>query len=451
MESTIRQNSSIKHELDITLSKDELEPYFTSVFKEAQKNISMKGFRKGHVPLNMIKKMYGASLESEAVEEAVQQEFAKAAQKEDVRPIGTPSITHIHRTESGGLHFTVDYEVMPQVTLGEYKGLPARKIFHVIEESELQSELERVRENFATNEEAEQITDENYSVVIDLQRTEGENLVEDNAMRDVRLYLRRPDVNPELKSLLINTKVGDTFRIDLPTGENQELNNYEVTVKEIQHIILPELDDELAKKGLGEEATLEDLHEYVRQGITAEYDRRYNGYFRDELINALLERHEFEVPETFVSEVLRSFGEDMKKDKQLPKDFDQAKFNEEMRPTAEKTAKWALLREMIIEKEGLRAEEADYEGLADIEAQRTGIDYETLLNYFKKTDKIRDRILAEKSLQFLEDYATIQEVEDRELTALEALQGGESAGDTATDEGTAETATVEAGTEDESK
>ena len=221
MESTIRQNSSIKHELDVTLTKDELEPYFNAVFKEAQKNVSMKGYRKGHVPLTLIKKMYGASLEGEAVEEAVQQEFSKAAQGQDLRPIGTPSITHIHRTEDGGLHFTVAYEVMPEISLGEYKGLPARKIYHVIEEQEVQDELERVRENFATMEPAEQITDDSHTVTIDLQRVENGEPVADNAMRDVKLYLRRPDVNPELKASLLNTKVGDTFMIDLPTGENQ--------------------------------------------------------------------------------------------------------------------------------------------------------------------------------------------------------------------------------------
>jgi trigger factor len=420
MESTIRQNSSIKHELDVTLTKEELEPYFTSVFKEAQKNISMKGYRKGHVPLVLIKKMYGASLEGEAVEEAVQQEFSKAAQKEELRPIGTPSITHIHRTEDGGLHFTVSYEVMPEITLGEYKGLPARKIFHVVEENEVQDELERVRENFATLEPAEQITDDNHTVVIDLQRNENGELVADNAMRDVRLYLRRPDVNPDLKASLLNTKVDDTFTIDLPTGENQEMNTYEVTVKEIQKVVLPELGDELAHKAIGEEATFDDLQGFIRQGIEGEYERRYSGYFRDELINAVLDRHDFEVPDTFVVEVLRSFTEDVKKDKKLPKDFNQEEFNREMRPTAEKTAKWALIRELIIEKEDLRADDPDYEGLADIEAQRTGIDYETLLNYFKKSDKIRDRILAEKSMQLLEDYAVVQEIEDKEMMAQEA-------------------------------
>jgi trigger factor len=420
MESTIRQNSSIKHELDVTLTREELEPYFTTVFKEAQKNVSMKGYRKGHVPLTLIKKMYGASLEGEAVEEAVQQEFSKTAQKEELRPIGTPSITHIHRTEDGGLHFTVSYEVMPEITLGEYKGLPARKIFHVVEESEVQEELERVRENFATLEPAEQITDDNHTVVIDLQRNENGELVADNAMRDVRLYLRRPDVNPDLKASLLNTKVDDTFTIDLPTGENQEMNTYEVTVKEIQKVVLPELDDELAHKAIGEEATFDDLQGFIRQGIEGEYERRYSGYFRDELINAVLDRHDFEVPDTFVVEVLRSFTEDVKKDKKLPKDFNQEEFNREMRPTAEKTAKWALIRELIIEKEDLRADDPDYEGLADIEAQRTGIDYETLLNYFKKSDKIRDRILAEKSMQLLEDYAVVQEVEDKEMMAQEA-------------------------------
>ncbi len=419
MESTIRQTSDVKHELDVVLTQAELAPYYDAVYRDAQKKVNLKGFRQGKVPLNMIKRLYGASLEQDAVEQAVQKEFAKYAEEQNLQPIGMPAITRLDKTEEEGISFTVAYEVMPQFELGEYKSLSARKIYHVVSDDEIEAQLEQARESQAVMEDAEAVTDENHSVKLDLVRLDDGQPQEEGAMRDIQVYLRRADVNPELKSSLLNTKVGDTFTIDLPTGENEAMNTYLVTVKEIQAVALPEVNDELAGKLLGEGTTAEDLREYVRQGISGEYDQRYSGIFRDELINALLERHDFMVPDVLVAEVLRSFIEDMKKgpDKELPKDFDQDKFIQDTRPLAERTARWALLRDRIIAKEELSADDADYEGLADIEAQRSGIEYETLLGYFKRSDQVRERILAEKALQLLEDYAIVNEVEDKELAA----------------------------------
>jgi FKBP-type peptidyl-prolyl cis-trans isomerase (trigger factor) len=135
------------------------------------------------------------------------------------------------------------------------------------------------------------------------------------------------------------------------------------------------------------------------------------------LIGALLNAHPFDVPNALVSEAMKQFVEELKSgnEKKLPKGFDRAKYEEEMRPVAERTVRWALLREQIIEREELQADPSDFEGLAEMEAQRSGIDQEVLLKYFQGAEQVKDRILAEKALQLLEDYAIVQDVDDRDL------------------------------------
>jgi trigger factor len=224
--------------------------------------------------------------------------------------------------------------------------------------------------------------------------------------------------------MLLNTRAGDTFRVDLPTGEGETMITYQVTVRTVQKAVLPELDDVFARQITGEEeSTVQDVIDLVKQTIEADYDRRYSNSFRDELLSHLLERHQLEVPQELVKQVLQSFLEDMKQGakKELPKNFDQNKFVTEMLPVAERTAKWALIRNRIIEQEDLQADDADYEGLADIEAQRTGMDYEKLVRYFKGNEATKDRILAEKAIQLLEDYAIVSEVEDLEVMAQQQI------------------------------
>jgi FKBP-type peptidyl-prolyl cis-trans isomerase (trigger factor) len=278
-----------------------------------------------------------------------------------------------------------------------------------------------------SSEPAESVDDENHIVGCDLQKLDDEgNPIEGEVSRDLKIYLKRPNVNPELKAMLLNTRVGDSFRIDLPTGENESMIHYEVTVKDINRTVIPEHGDELARTVIGDPTVgFEDLREMVRANIESAYEGRYSRYFRDDLINALLQGYSFDVPEVLVAQAMNSFVEDVKTGpkKELPPDFDREKFEIEMRPMAEQTVRWALVRDRIIETEELQAEEPDFEGLADMEAQRTGIEYETLLKYFKNAPEVKDKILSEKAIQLLEDYAVVQEIEDLELATAEPPDG----------------------------
>lgn len=422
MESTINQKSEIAFDLEITLSPEEFGQHENRVYRDAQKRIVLNGYRKGHVPLPIIRKLHGKSLEQDVLDAAVQDTFGGIAREQGLRPIGQPLVTHIHRTEPGGLHFTISYEVFPAVELTDYKGLPARRITHQVTEDEVDAEIESARERFGKMEEAEQVIDDLCGVTIDLQKMIDGQPEIGAVTKDVNVYLRNPTVNTELKAALLNCKIGDTFRIDLPTGDEGSTNAYDVTVTKIMRVEPAPLDDELARTALGNpEATLTEFREAVRRGVTAEYERRYNSIFRDDLMHAIIERHPFTVPQVLIDEVLQHYLQEYREgpEKELPKGFDIEKFVTEMKPRAEMLARWALLRDLIVEKEGLDAADDDYEGLAAIEADRTGIEFGRILQYMKRTPSYADKIRAEKAIQFLEDYAIVQEIDDRAVPGLE--------------------------------
>ena len=419
MESTFRETSGVRRELDLVLNQDDLSPYYDRAYRKAQERVQLKGFRKGKTPLNLIKKLYGEQLEGEVVESVVQEEFNKLMRESPKPPIGTPSITKLDRNESGGLDVTIAYEVLPEFELGTYRGLRARRFVHNVSEEDIEHELLHLRERFMGSEPADSVANEQHIVTVDLQKLDKDGAFLDGEVsNDVKIFLAREGINPELKALLLNTKVGDTFRIELPTGDNEAMTPYEVNVKEIHAAIMPEVTDEFAQQLTGDDsATAESLREMIRSSIEGNYHQQYQRMFRDELIGQLVESHPIDVPDVLAQEALNHFVEDLKQGnkKELPKDFDRDKFEAEMRPVAERTVRWALIRDRIIEAEGLKPEEADYEGLAEMESQRTGIEVEKLLQYFKSSPQVADRILAEKSMQLLEDYAIIEEVDDSVL------------------------------------
>jgi len=417
MEPTIHKQSDIRFDLEVTLTPEQLEPYRSKVFRSVQKNISLKGFRKGHVPPSVIKQMYGKGLEQEVMEEAVQGEFERHAREQNVQPVGAPQVTHLHPTEDGGVHFTVSYEIMPTIELKDYRGLPARRIVHTITEEEFDSEMESLRGRYGTLEDAETAADENHGVTVDLQKLVDGEPEEGSGMNDVKINLRDERVNPELRAALTGASVGDVREVELPTGEGETMQPYRATVKDIKRITLPDLTNEFAAQVMGrEDAVVEDLQEALRGGMEGEYERRYQQLFRDALINELINRHPFEVPRAVVAQVLESMVDDQRDaNRKLPENFNRDEFITGALPTAERVARWALLRDMIVEREELTADPEDYEALAEADAARTGIDHDMLLKYYRKNESVRDRIIAEKAIQFLEDYAVVEEIDDTTL------------------------------------
>ncbi len=132
----------------------------------------------------------------------------------------------------------------------------------------------------------------------------------------------------------------------------------------------------------------------------------------DSIIRDVVNRHAVTVPESLVKGVLDSVVEDVKNrypNKKLPVDFDEGKFREQNRGYATFQAKWYLVRERIIEAEGLKVEDADIELLAEKDATRIGIEKERLLEFYRKSDAPKDRIMSDKLLSFLQKSAHITE------------------------------------------
>lgn len=421
MESTINQKSDVSFDLNFTLTADELGKIENVVYRKAQKQVVVNGYRKGHVPIQMIRKLHGKALEEEVFDAAIQDAFKREVVDKGIRPIGRPLVTHIHRTDAGGLHGTIAYEIFPQFELKDYKGIAARKTFHNVTDAEVEAELQSARERFGTTVDAETIADEYHGVTVDLQKImEGEPVIGD-VSRDVQVYLRNETVNSELKEALLGRNVGDSVRVDLPSADVGVKSTFEVTIKKVSKVVPANLDDAFAQSALNQkEATVNDLRDAIRRGLVSEFERQSSESFRDQLVRGLLDRHPITVPQSMINEVLDQYLDEVRQgeNKELPKDFDMKDFIGQMTPRAETLSRWVLLREAIVEKEGLGATEEDYEGLAAIEAERTGIDYARILRYIKKTPRYEERIRAEKALQFLEDYAIVQEVEEKQGIGL---------------------------------
>ncbi len=417
METAITHLSDVSREIEIITTAEELQPHFEEAYRSYRPKVEIRGFRKGKAPLELVRKLYGEMIEEEALPRLAGTFYAEAVKAQDLKPIGDPVITDMQYTRGERLRFKIRYDVRPTIVLKGYKGIKLEKTVHRVTDRGVEEELLRLRKINSTTAEAEQVTDAEYLVTAEAQELDPSGLpLVGRKKQDARFYLADPALEPPLRDALAHTTVGSqhTVRFEQQHGDHTHPVHLSLTVKKIERVVLPPLDDAFVAKITKEKVmTVDAFREQLRKDLAAYWEEKDRRRLVNDLVAEILRTHEFAVPESLVRSVLDGLLEDVRNQypkRQLPEDFDEEKFYQENRAYAIFQAKWALLREEILKAEGITVSEDDLTALAEREAAKLGIDRERLVKYYQSSDQIKDRLLGDKLLDFLLKSANIKEV-----------------------------------------
>ncbi|MBI5325869.1 MAG: trigger factor [Ignavibacteriae bacterium] len=417
MENTIKELDGCKREIEITLTNDELKPHFEDAYKEAQKSIDMKGFRKGKVPMNLVKQYYGKRIEAESLETICDDEFRKIIKEKELPVVGQPSLFHVDRTDEGVV-FKISYEVLPDFELADYRGLTIDEPIHTVTEEELQLRLNEIAKANGKMEPDEFVNDENHIVGIKLTVIDPQSLVPIIGEKpiDTHVYLANETVMPDLRASLLNTKVGDTFNFQPKEADNSAPDKtYKVEVTEIQKLVPIELTDEFVKQYTsGNMNTYQELKDELEFQMQDEWNHKSRTAMEDQIVNKIVEMNSLSAPESIVSEVAKNMAEDIKKRYSNMPDAANLSIDSMvpgLLPVAEKTVKWEIIRKRIIENEKLEVEDFDLDNLVEAEAARSKSDPDTVRRAIMQNRAITENILHKKLMDFILDFAITNEVQ----------------------------------------
>jgi trigger factor len=424
LEVTINTISDVQREAEIFLTAEELQPHFERAYKKVAPQIEVRGFRKGKVPLEMIKKLYGEAIEQDALDDIANDSFRSAMEEKHIEPLGQPAMVNMDFQRGQHFRFTIQYEVKPTFELKPYKGLAVEKPVHHVTDEEVQSEIERLRRAHATLLGVTLVRDnDNHIITADVQELADDGMpLIGKKTPDARFELADEALVQEIRDVLAQAEVGGQYRVRFSAqhGDHTHQHHIELKVKRIEKVELPEFNDEFVKNITGDStATTATFLETLRKDLETYWARQSERMLEQAIINELVRMHEFTVPESLVNFYLDSFVEDIKsrsRDGRLPSGFDEKRFREENRPYAVFQAKWALIRERLIEAEGITATEEDVERLAASEASSLGLDKERLLRYYRTSSAATERVLSAKLMAFLKDHARVTEKVVDELT-----------------------------------
>ena len=434
MELQIKEISTSEKELEITLKYDEVKTDIAEEVKKQSKSIQIPGFRKGKVPVTVLKRKFGDALEFEASEKVANSHFWKIADEKALKPIGQPTMTDLKFQPGEDLHFKVKYEFIPEIEAVGYTDQEIEIPDFVVKDSEVENEIKKIVRSNRKFEDTEVVGDDNnYVLDVQLFRLNKNGEPDNDKGEKIEIDLTNEGINKEIIENSRGKKAGDIFKfafddertIKNDKGEDENVKehfDYKVEINNVKKITFPELDAELIKKVTKDKvSTEEELREQIKNDIQNYYDRKTEEFLRGKLIKKIIGNNEFTPPSTLVVNILEQLvkSEEEYLKKQRVPNVNVEDLKERYNKTAHNDVKWFLLKSEIQKKENISVTDDELTELAKKEAEKTGISKEKLLGFYKSSGQ-SDKLLDKKLFDFLKEKNNIKKVDP------ETLQKGDS-------------------------
>lgn len=418
METKVTKSNNFERLIEVSVPENELTPHFNSALEKYRKNLRLEGFRKGKVPMHLVKKLYGDAIKGQALDDVIQSVFQEVKQKEKLRPIAPAQLDDIDYQPESGLKFKAKVEVVPDIQLKKYKGLSAEKEVYQVDEKDIENAIEELREKNAVMEPVEDEAKQDHYILADLQQVDAGGIPLIGKKYEDRWVHLNDDESNDFTPQLLGVKAGETRRVELepvePQAEQNGKDYFDVLVKEVKLKRVPEIDDELAKD-VGDFQTLEDLKKDIREKLEAQSENISKRNLKQKLIDALLKKNDFDLPETMIKNYLEVMVENARHQsaqQQQQQPFDEEAFKNQYRQVASRTIKWELSKGKLVEIESIAVDEADRERFVEQMAKERNVDVKEIKKTLRNKDtakRVDDDLLEEKVLAYLETNAKIKE------------------------------------------
>lgn len=422
MNSTEETKANCTREIEVEIPAAVVAGETETLVQRYQKLARIPGFRKGKAPATIVRHKFADDLKSEVVEKLVPRYFQEETKKQGLSPVSQPRVTDLHVADGEPLRFKATFEVLPEFQVSEYKDLATEPQEIKIADEEVDAEVNKIREQQATFTPVEDraLQDGDFAQVSftgQPKQAEGEEAAKPIKVDEVLVEIGGTNTVKEFTENLRGAKPGDekTFEVNYPADfSDQRLAGktftYTASIKAVKQKSLPELDDDFAKQ-LGEFDTLDALKTRIREAMEAEKKHQAEHEAKDKIVDELVKRNDFPVPESLVERQidlrlergLRALAAQGVRPEHL-KQMDFGRLRTAQREGAVKEVKVSLILDRISETEKIEATDEEVnkeiEALA-LQAKQPVEELRERLTHEGVVDRIRDRIRSEKTLDFL--------------------------------------------------
>jgi trigger factor len=409
-----------RHSLEISIPAAEVEREMDTATQDVQKHAKMPGFRPGKVPTSLVRKQFAKDIRQQVLENLIPRYLQKQFESENLNVVGTPDISDVHLHEGEPLRFKAEFEVIPQIELGEYREVEIPYHDPEVTDEDVEKRIGELRDQKAqyVNVDPRPLADGDFAVVSleSLAGVEGEPIRQEEMV----LELGGAETIPAFTENLRGLAPGDEKEFEV--GYPEEYSSprlsgrtvrFHATVKGVRRKELPEANDEFAQD-LGDYRNVEELRDAVRKALFAQSQQQAQQEAKNGILDKLVDAHDFPVPEVFVERQIRSRVEQslraMAEGGMDPRSLklDWNKLKETQRDKAVREVKASLLLTRISEREAIHATRDEVDREVERVARQQREPVAAVHMRFEKDGtlgRIASHIQTEKTLNFLFEHA----------------------------------------------
>jgi trigger factor len=422
MEVTVSRVSPVEVELKVSLPKEQVRTALARAYSELGKHAQIRGFRKGKVPLPLLKQYFGDRVAAEVSGQLVDQSLPQAIDQQKLEPVVQPQVVpDVALVEGADWSYKAKLEVRPEIGDIGLEGITVQREVHTIDDADVAHQIEHLREAHSTLRTPEparpvqggDIVTLGYDVTID-----GEARA-DLAAHDRSVEVGKGRLLKELDEGIVGMSVGETKEIPVHFADDHAREDLrgkdavlKVTVTEIREKLLPELDDEFAKDAGSD--TLEALKAKVRADMEKQRQEASEQKLREDAVNALVEKHPVAVPPSLAQNALGVIAREMVQMMRFQGgQIDAEQILETAKNQAESRVRAGLLLAELARRHNVTISEDDLNARIDEMAKETGKAAAKLRAEHrdpKKREALANAVLEDKVLALLLSKVTIQDV-----------------------------------------
>ena len=413
MDIKLKEINSYGREVMIDLPWNEIEQDFEKAIRKFSKRVKLPGFRPGKIPRKVLMNQFKPSIEADFIENSVNNYYLKALKEKEIVPVNMGSVSDVNFNYGEHFKFKVTFEVEPQIKLPRMKKnlLKVEKTKYVCDDDDIDLAIEEVRNGHAevkTIEDGAQLGD---FVICDLQEVDNTGVPIIGKKLETRyVKVGQPPFDNENEKKLLGVKPNDSVKVMVPIDENNSLSNFELSVKNVERQILPELNDEFVKLADPKSKDISEYREKVKENLDKAYANRSDEAFNQNICDAMIEKINPEFPPSMAESYLKHIIEDISKNNS---EMDKDKAKEIYKPMAERNLKWYLIRSAIIQSQSFEISKEDISNEIEDRKKINPDHAKDIDNYFKKPSnrsRLSDDLMEKNILAYLKEFTKIKEV-----------------------------------------
>tara|TARA_R110000824_G_scaffold288508_3_gene476765 strand:- start:89884 stop:91293 length:1410 start_codon:yes stop_codon:yes gene_type:complete len=432
MQVSLETLSGLERKLTIEVPSETIDKQVQRRLSEAAKTFQMKGFRKGKVPINVIKNRFGKGLRQEVLGEVMNESYAEALNKEKIRPAGQPKIEASNIKEGENLAFTATFEVYPEITLGDFSSINVEKKVAEISKQDVDNMIQTLREQRKQYHQTERGAKNEDQLTIDFVGTiEGEEFAGGSA-KGSKLILGSNTMIPGFEKGLLGAKAGDdkVLNLEFPKDyHKQELAGkactFKVHVQSVAEVHLPELNEDFFKSFDVAESGEEAFREEVKKNMLRELENAVKNNVKTQVFEGLLSCTELTTPKVMVESEINSLRQQAVQRFGGNQNIDPSMLPAEMfQSQAEQRVSIGLMMNEIIKQNELKAKPAKVKSIIEELAAGYENPEEVVAWYYSESEQLAQieiMALEESVIDLILEQATVKEITSSYEDALKPV------------------------------